>query len=266
MMRAFTFTVGLCLVLTSCTTASPQQEIGNLGLIQAQCDRFTFYISLNTNWEASPNPNTSTYRVFRMVGPQGVTLMAQSNNDTIELQGLQEWTPYHIYASARSRRTDGWGIPIYRKVGELTVVTPHCSTPSPWSPVPGDVRLRHEATGKCLFGNALDGGEVKTWQCWQDPQMAISLEPLGGNEVRLRVRSYGKCLYGNPVNGGMVKNWNCWNDPNMVYVREELGNNRVRLRHKATGQCMYGSPTDGGPVRNWPCWNDPNMIWVIDPF
>lgn len=265
-MRPFMILLTLYLLTGCAFSKAVQQEIGLVNLVQSECHSVTIDIQLNSSWEPSPNPNKVTYKVFRIKGTDSPLLVESSNNSTIELQNLNEFDSYHWFVEARSRHKNGWGIPIYRKVGELKVVTPHCSVVNEFTPVPGDVRLRHEPTGKCLFGNAVDGGPVKTWACWQDPQMAISLEPLGGSDVRIRVRAKGKCLFGNPANGGVVKNWVCWADPNMVYVREELGNNRVRLRHKTTGQCMYGSPVDGGPVKNWPCWDDPNMVWVIDPF
>ncbi|HEX9963810.1 MAG TPA: hypothetical protein VGB04_02370 [Allosphingosinicella sp.] len=253
-------------LFTSPAQAAPQQEIGSLSLVQAQCDRFTIQIHIGPDWKASPNPNNDTYKVYRMAGPTSLPLMASSDNSTIEITGLQAFMSYKIFANARSRRAGGGGIPLYRKVGELTVVTPNCSTPSEFAPQPGDVRLRHEASGKCIFGNPVDGGPAKNWTCWNDPQMAVSLEPLGGANVRIRMRAKGKCLFGSPVNGGEVKNWVCWNDPNMVFVRESLGGNRVRLRHEATGKCMYGNSTNGEAVKNWTCWDDPNMVWVIDPF
>lgn len=264
-MRAWPI-VAVSVALASTPAPAEAKEIGLVSLVQARCDSITIDIQLDTSWKPSPNPNNATYKVYRMKGSQENALMASSNDTTIEMKDLQESTSYNMYANARSRHKNGRGIPIYRKVGELKVVTLPCSVVNEFTPVPGDVRLRHELTGKCLFGNPVEGGPVKTWGCWKDPQMAISLEKLAGQELRIRVRAKGKCLFGNPVEGREVKNWTCWDDPNMVYVRENLDNNRVRLRHKLTGQCMYGDPNDGGPVKNWPCWNDPNMVWVIDPF
>lgn len=246
------------------TGAQAAGDIGSLGVVQATCNSLTISVQISQGWEVSPNPNVSTYRVLLGAGTQVPVPSIQTNSTPITLGGLQPSTQYLVIVSARSRHRGGWGIPLYRRVGGKVVSTPSCTVATAQ---PGDVRLRHEATGKCLFGHPADGAPVKTWgACWQDPAMAISLEAQGGAEVRIRIRATGRCLFGNPVNGAEVKSWTCWNDPNMVYVREDLGNNRLRLRHKMTGQCMYGSPVNGGTVRNWPCWADPNMVWVIDPF
>lgn len=267
MARTGSVLFALLLVLAAGAKAAPQQEIGLINLVHADCHSLTIDVELNTSWEPSPNRRVSTYVVFEYLPrPSGPTEVAHSDHKVIELTGLQESHAYYFYVQARSRHRNGRGIPIYRKVGELHTTTPPCSAVTPFSPAPGDVRLRHEATGKCLYGSPIDGNPVGTWGCWRDPRMAISLESLGGAEVRIRVRATGKCLFGNPVEGREVKSWGCWEDPNMVYIREELGNNRIRLRHKLTGQCMYGGAADGDPVRNWPCWDDPNMVWVVDPF
>lgn len=250
---------------SGCAPQAPAQNIGSVSLLQSSCNDLTIKIYISASWEPAPNPNRDTYEVFRIVGTS-MSKVASSDSDQIHLAGLSPFTPYHYVVQARSRIKDGWGLPIYRQVGELKTVTPTCTTTPATSAQPGDVRLRHQLTSKCLFGEPVDGGPAKTWSCWQDPKMAVALEPLGGAEYRIRLRASGKCLFGNPVNGGAVKNWTCWNDPNMVWVREDLGNNRARFRHKPTGQCMYGSPTNGGIVKNWPCWDDANMVWVVDPF
>jgi hypothetical protein len=127
------------------------------------------------------------------------------------------------------------------------------------------VRLRHEITGKCPYGGA-NGQAVSTWACWNDPSMAIRMEPLGGNDYRIRMISTGQCLYGSPDSGGTVKSWGCWGDPGMVWTKQDLGNNRFHLQHKSTGQCMYTNPGNGLPIQNWPCWMDPAMVWIADPF
>jgi hypothetical protein len=132
-------------------------------------------------------------------------------------------------------------------------------------PVAGDVRLRHEATGQCLYAGNTNGASSASWTCWPDPAMAVKLEPLTGSDVRIRLQSTGKCLYADSANGAAMRVWQCWNDPGMVYVKEDLGNNRVRLHHKMTDKCMYAT-TNGGPVDGWSCWADPAMVWVVDPF
>jgi hypothetical protein len=244
-------------------------NIGTIAVQQLQCTSLTLHMEISNNWEPSPNPNTSVYKVYRITGFQGSQLLASSDNSTIQLNNLQPSTQYHFVVQARSRHAGGWGIPLYRDVNDVTTYTPAC--PPPPTPAPGDVRLRHEATGKCIFGNPVDGGIVHTWTCWQDPGMAVALETQGlpAGQVRIRMRAQGKCLYGNPVNGKEVKNFTCWSDQNMLYIMEPVdsGNpNRIRLKHLNTGQCMYAGSVEGNAVKNFPCWNDPGMVWVKDPF
>jgi hypothetical protein len=247
--------------------AARAADIGVVTLVGSTCNSLTVKAHINFQWEQSPNPNNATYRAYNWNNVLNPVHVVSSDSNTLTVPNLQEKKSYRIMIEARSRKAGGWGIPIYRKVGDVTSTTPACSTPSTYTPVPGDVRLRHEATGKCLFGNPEDGGAVKTWgACWKDPGMAVSLETVSGSKVRIRIQAIGKCLFGNPTSGQVVKNWGCWNDPNMVYVKEDLGDNRLRLRHEITGQCMYGGTGNGDPVRNWPCGTDPNMVWVIDPF
>lgn len=128
------------------------------------------------------------------------------------------------------------------------------------------VRLRHKLTSKCVYEYGGNGAEAKNWTCWDDPNMAYTVDNIGNGEVRLRHSQTGKCLYGNPKNGGSVHHWGCWNDPNMVYIIDQLGNDEVRLRHKLTGKCLYGNSSNGGSIRNWTCWGDPNMVYYLDKF
>ena len=74
------------------------------------------------------------------------------------------------------------------------------------------------AKEKCLFGNSANGGEVKNWSCWGDPNMIFVREDLGNNRVRFRHKATGKCMYGGTADGDPVRNWACWNDPAMVWV------------------------------------------------
>jgi hypothetical protein len=265
-MKTVIFLVACVIGVIAFPVPARASSIGHVTAVQTTCHSVTMSISIDSDWETSPNPNKVTYKVSQVVGASPPDDITSSNDSVIEIKGLQEWTPYYFVVEARSRHKNGWGIPLYRLVGELKFVTPHCNAISPVDPQPGDVRLRHELTGKCIFGNPVDGGPAKTFTCWKDPEMAISLESLGGSEVRIRLRAKGKCLYGDSSNGGTVKNFTCWQDPSMVYIMEDLGNNRYRLRHKLSGQCMYGSTGEAMPVHHWTCWNDPNMVWVKDPF
>lgn len=136
---------------------------------------------------------------------------------------------------------------------------------APYQAGPREVMLRHQRSGKCIYGNPVENGVVHNWGCWNDPNMAFLVEKVVGNEVRLRHKKTGKCLVGAPTNGGQVKNRTCSNDPGLVYVLDPAGNG-VRLRHKATGKCVYGSTQDGGAVHNWGCFNHPYMVYSLDPY
>lgn len=239
-------------------------DIGYVNVVEKSCNSLTIAVTFKSGWKDSPRPNQATYMVSRNAGPQAYFVIHQSNDSVMQLKNLDADTSYNLVVEALSRRTSGIPVRVYRKVGEITEVTPKCGGASPV--LPGAVRLRHERTGKCIFGHPVEGGPAKTFTCWPDPEMAIFLDPIGGQEVRIRLQLKRKCLYAEPRNGGTVRNFTCWEDPHMVFIREDLGNNRARFRHKTTGQCMYGEDGEAPPVRNWGCWDDPNMVWVIDPF
>lgn len=256
----------LPMLLAMACPARAASDIGHVTIVHATCTSLTIAIQLNSGWEPSPNPHKATYKLTGLLTGAALSDNVSSNESTIEMKDWLEGWQYDYLVEARSRHKNGNGIPLYRRVAELQGSLPLCDEPNPNGPQPGDVRLRHELTGKCIFGNPVDGGPAKTFTCWQDPEMAIVLEPLGGSEFRIRLRAKGKCLYADPNNGGTAKNFTCWPDPNMVFIMESLGNNRYRLRHKATGQCLYGSTIEAGAVHNWGCWNDPAMVWVKDTF
>lgn len=238
-------------------------DIGTVTVVQESCTSLTIAVSFYSGWKDSPRPNKVTYRVARVTGATELTPFHESNDSVMQLKDLQPFTPYNLVVEALARPTNRPGLTHYRKVDQITKVTPKCGA----SPVqPGAVRLRHERTGKCIFGHPVEGGPAKTFTCWPDPEMAIFLDPVVGKEVRIRLQLKGKCLYAEPRNGGTVRNFTCWEDPHMIFIREDLGNNRARFRHKTSGQCMYGETGEAPPVRNWGCWDDPNMVWVIDPF
>ena len=255
---------------------SPARASGSVGSISPTGIRITYQ---HPGYTAHGLPLYRGYKYHVCIGSliKGETC-TNGNSQSLDYYGLVAGTTYRIVVWCGCRGSSRFAVPIPIRLMDVQYThSEPAPTPEPApqpAPQPGDIRLRHEATGKCLFGNPVDGGAVKTWgACWQDPGMAVSLEPVNGSlqpldrsEVRIRLRANGKCLFGSPLDGGEVKNWACWNDPNMVFVVEVVNNNRVRLRHRATGRCMYGSPVNGGVVRNWTCWNDPNMVWVIDPF
>lgn len=136
----------------------------------------------------------------------------------------------------------------------------------PFGPEAGEIRLRHKATGNCLFGGLSDGSAVRNWQCWNDPNMIFILDRLGGNEVRIRHKMSKRCVFGSPANGGAAGSWSCWDDPNMVFVVDDLGNGEIRLRHKNTNRCLLGNPQNNAIVRSYSCSNDSNMVFIIDPL
>jgi hypothetical protein len=253
----------LVIMLLSLMTLSPQKsyagDIGLVTIISNQCGKVTVAVSLNSNWKPMPTANKPTYKVTKILGNDFLDV-ATSDLPIITIDvGVGAAFKFHV--TARSRQTGLIGITMQRKVGEFQGTAGFCS-----GLAIGEVRLRHEKTGKCMFGDFNDGGVVKTWTCWDDPNMAYILDTVSGNEVRLRHRISSKCVYGNNVNGGFAKNWICWNDPNMIFIKDPLpGTNRFRLRHKATNRCLYGGTADGDPVKSWgPCWDDPNMVWVLD--
>lgn len=240
------------------------KEIGVVTLVANQCGKVTISIGLNSGWKVMPANNKVTYKISTIVDRTELGEVTTSNDPVITID-WPEGKYFNFIVEARSRQTSTIGVTMYRKVDEVEGISGTCSS---YIPGQGEVRLRHEQTGRCMFGDPNDGGAVKTWTCWKDPNMGYFLEAISVNEVRLRHRSTGKCVYGNAVNGGITKNWVCWDDPNMVFVKEALpGNNRFRLRHKATGRCVYGGNSDGAPVKSWgPCWDDPAMVWVVEPF
>lgn len=129
---------------------------------------------------------------------------------------------------------------------------------------PYEVRIKHQKTGNCLFGNTANGGAVKNHECWNDPNMTFILAWLPNSEVQLKHKLTSKCVFGSPINSGIVKNHDCWNDPNMVFVIDYLETGGFRLRHKLTGKCLFGNPVNGGEVKNHDCWNDPNMTFKFE--
>lgn len=255
--------LGVSLLMTSPAKASG--GIGEVHLEQVTCHSVTMSIHIGLGWEPSPNPHTSTYRVWHISGPDIID-DATSDNSTIQINNLPEFSPYHFVIEARSRHKNGAGIPLYRKVDELKGVTPHCTVSPGYTPGPNDFRLRHELTSKCMYGSPVDGGPPRMFTCWKDPEMAIAFENAGSGEVRIRFLARGKCAYADPNNGGIPKNFTCWPDPNMTFIMESLGNNRYRFKHKLTQRCLSGTTIQGGTLHNWDCWDDPNMVFVKDPW
>jgi len=254
----------LFLMLLSLHPSYAANKIGSVSIVQNQCGKVTISISLDGGWKVMPTNNKPTYIISTIVNSREMVTLKTSNDPVIPV----EWpagTYFNFIVEARSRQTGSFGITMYRLVNEVEGIAATCS---PYMPVLGEVRLRHEQSGKCMFGNPNDGGGAATFTCWKDPNMGYVLEPISGNEVRIRHRSTGKCLYVSSVNGGIAKNWVCWDDPNMVFIKDPLpGSNRFRLRHKATGRCIFCGNSNGDPVRSWgPCWDDPAMVWIIDPF
>jgi hypothetical protein len=242
-------------------TGTAAHDIGSVNIVNSQCGKITISVALDPGWQVMPANNKVTYKVFSSYTQSGIV----DSNDPIITFDWPANTTFKVWVEARSRQTGFIGLTMYRKVDEVAGYSEACPL---YGAAPGEVHLRHEQTGKCMFGDPNDGGAVKTWACWNDPNMIYVLESISGNEVRLRHKRTGKCVYGNAVNGRIAKNWVCWDDPNMVFVKEPLsGNNRFRLRHKATGRCIYGGNSDGDPVKSWgPCWDDPAMVWVVESF
>ncbi|MET0648520.1 MAG: hypothetical protein ABW208_18060 [Pyrinomonadaceae bacterium] len=205
-----------------------------------------------------------------------MSVVSASNDPVIDI-AWPVGEGFKFIVEARSRQTGAVGVTMERLVGEVQgIANNYCPPPPPpYVPEAGEVRLRHEQTGTCMFGDPSGGGIVQALKCWQDPFLSYVLDPAGGNEFRLRHKLTGNCVYADTVNGGIAKNWVCWDDPNMRFVKEQLpGSNRFRLRHVATGQCLFTQFKPGKfglrpptPVRGWAaCWDDPAMVWVADPF
>jgi hypothetical protein len=255
----------LCLMTLSLQPTYAANKIGSVTIVQNQCGKITISIGLSGGWKVMPTNNKPTYTVETIYNRKDRRTIKTSDDPVIVVE-WPEGQSFYFIVSARSRQTTTVGITMYRLVNEVEGISEPCSS---YVPAPGEVRLRHEKTGKCMFGDPNDGGHAKTFTCWKDPNMGYVLESISGNEVRIRHRSTGKCLFDKTVNGGIAKNWACWNDPNMVWIKDPLpGNNRFRLRHKATNRCIYGGNSGGAPVvRSWgPCWDDPAMVWVVEPF
>jgi hypothetical protein len=254
----------LCLAFLSPPPSHAANKIGSVSIVQNQCGKVTISISLGGGWKIMPASNKPTYTVSIIANRKEIATIKTSNDPVISV-AWPEGTSFNFIVEARSRQTSALGITMYRLVDEVGGISATCAS---YVPAAGEVRLRHEKTGKCMAGDPNDGGHAKTFACWGDPNMGYFFDSISGNEVRIRHRSTGKCLFGSPDNGGIAKNWVCWDDPNMVWIKDPLpGGNRFRLRHKATGRCIYGINSDGGPVRYWgPCWDDPAMVWVVEPF
>ncbi len=133
-----------------------------------------------------------------------------------------------------------------------------------------EVRLRHQSTGSCAYGDPASGGAPKNWPCFNVPYQTYKLRYLGEGEVLLRHQWTLNCIRGNTTNGAAISNVRCDDvaiadtDPDLIYVLDDLGNDTFRLRHKSTGKCIYGNPSAGGVLYNWSCWNDPNLVYALD--
>ncbi len=217
--------------------------------------------------QTSPIYGGKKYRACLGYLLKGGTTCIDGNDQLVDYHGVTAGSTYRFQVWCNCKGSGPFAIAHPIRIFEVEYTHWAPAPANLFSPQPGDVRLRHEMTGRCLYGDAVDGHNVKTWgPCWKDPQMAVWLEPLGGSDVRIRLRVNGKCLIVGSLFSGAVTNWSCSSDPSMTFVREDLGNNRVRLRSKASGRCIYGNSANGGDVRSFPCTNDPPFIWIIDPF
>lgn len=85
-------------------------------------------------------------------------------------------------------------------------------------------RLASEPSSKCLYVIApgVDGGTVRNWGCWSDPNMAFELQPdgQGGFYLRHKGTTPNQCPY--DAGSGVVNHWTCWNDPEMRYRFDAL--------------------------------------------
>lgn len=129
---------------------------------------------------------------------------------------------------------------------------------------PSSYRLRHVPTNQCIYPHGGNGQTANHWQCWDDPNMRFSLDPVGANRFRIRNVATNQCLYGHDQNGGTANHWQCWDDPSMVFVMDPVSDTTFRLRHERTGKCLYPSGGNGGTMNVWSCWDDPNMVFTLD--
>lgn len=130
-----------------------------------------------------------------------------------------------------------------------------------------EVRLRHASTGKCIYGNPVEDGQIHNWVCWDDPGMVYRLYNWGNpNLVFLVHKATSKYIEGNAQNGAALTNRSGYNPyAPVVFELQDAGGGKKRLRSNYTGNCIYGTNTDGGTVHSWTCWNDPGMSYYLDP-
>ncbi|MBV1855759.1 ricin-type beta-trefoil lectin domain protein [Catellatospora tritici] len=129
----------------------------------------------------------------------------------------------------------------------------------------GAYRLHHKQSGQCQFASDGDGGAVKHWSCWDDPNMAYTLEATAAGHFRLGHLASGQCSYvaGNS-DGSPLVHRTCSDDPSQEFDLTTVGTDEYRISHVATGRCLYAGGGDGGSVNAWSCWDDPNMVWELD--
>lgn len=130
-----------------------------------------------------------------------------------------------------------------------------------------EVRLRHAASGKCIYGNAVEDGAIHNWVCWNDPGMTYSVYTHTLSDTKFLIhKNTGKYIESYGSNGATVTNRSGGNPYQpMRFVFDDAGGGAVRIRNASTGQCLYGTNANGGTVHNWGCWSDPGMAFYIDP-
>lgn len=126
-------------------------------------------------------------------------------------------------------------------------------------------RLRHEATGKCLYSTGAGAsGDVRNWGCWDDPNMGYMVDDMGAGKVMLRHLRSGGCIDVSTINGMVAANSVCdAGNPGQLFTLVDLGGGEVRVESDL-GYCLYGNPLEGGMVSGWACWNDPNMVFTLE--
>lgn len=256
--------LGMAFAVLLLGSSAAHASVGTVSTTIVDCHSAILSITLDGGWQTASSSRVSTYEVQRKDNSgAGYMVEKQTSTAPIELDNLDPMTLYKLIVKVRVRRSNGFTIPSYHYTDDFDVTTPACGLP--YVPQPGDVRLRHERTGKCIYDRPVDGGTAANFTCWRDGWMAMVIDHLSGNDVRLRFRTSNECLYRYSADR-TVHYWTCWNDPNQVWVLDPLSNNRFHLRHKQSGECAYGSSDDGGALHTWGCWNDPNMVYVLDPF
>lgn len=189
-----------------------------------------------------------------------------SSDYTLEAGYFEPGARYDVRVKYHGRRLDCGAHQIIkvRRLGDTSFIYNY--EPD----IPGEaVKVRNENTGKCIYPFA-PAGPISTrmhnWSCWNDPNFAFMIEPVGSDEVRLRSLAASQCLQ--PVDNAdyqEIKGGSCSSVYSEYYI-DYLSAETFRLRNKVNNKCIYGSTSNGGKIRQFGCWANPDMVFSFSSY